>query len=307
MMRGDGGGEGSGWSGSGVWERSENRMWEVVPQDQEPIIPGRTRRDNTVVAELSIQGYLASFTQEDSTSGSSSNHSIQYHNDGFMLARIDLDRQQEEEQQQQQRQEEQQQEEQQQEQEAVFRTPSTSRRRRWKKRTGRRGPWENHAEARVESEEASTSGTSERGLGEGTSDSGRGNSNNSNNTPGSSYNSNSISGNYSNNNKRRWKPNRWWWKRKKNRIFFPNEGKNQQQSLCASVESSPGRDSPSPDSLRRILHLHKDIYNDIDSYDSNDYAKRCSYSHNSGQNENQYIVEPVSPVSPEYTAPQSPD
>lgn len=51
------------WQGSGIWEREENRRWQVVT---DPIIPGRSRpaSDSYLVTGLGVSHYLSCFEAE---------------------------------------------------------------------------------------------------------------------------------------------------------------------------------------------------------------------------------------------------
>lgn len=208
----------------GVWERSEGRVWEVVGE-QEQRLPGRSssssRAEGPVDPDLSIHCYLDNFAPEEASVDP--RHSLVFHGDGSMMARI----------------------------ERPVEAVETATPRRIKRKKKRRGGASEESAglgappggAETDVAAADTEGAAEP-LGS------------EDPQPSTSSGGGGAPEQQSKRDKRRWAGKGWWkrkreqWKRK--RKSSAGEGGGGKQLPC-SVESSPGRGSPSPTSLRRLL------------------------------------------------------
>ena len=231
-----------------VWEKAENRQWEMVGEEEERI-PGRSRPEGAVDPNRSLQGFLDNFQEEQAAEEGSSR--IHYSSGGNMLARISNPPELEEHQ------------------EIEFAAPADdlprrikNRRRREEQKKRRRGP------SQPSHESSNTAGETAPGSNDeppsstsmepqsSTSDephpstSGQPQPSTSQDVAMEPSICRPVS-------KRRWKHKLWWkrrkeWKRKRKESVTEGEP----GLVSRSVESSPGRDSPSPGSLRRIMELH---------------------------------------------------
>merc|ERR1719219_642197 len=183
--------------------------------EQEERIPSRSRsssrRDGPVDPGLSIQGFLDSFTEEESVVQEGS--SIVYHSDGNMLARIDTDLD-------------------------AFVEP-----RRIKKKKKRRGPTSSEETDPEASTSAEGSGNPAglEGVEEASEEAGT---------------DSDAQGQYQQRTRaktRRWRSYKGYWKRRKEQQKKVKDKDKGEKYQPTSVESSPGRRSPSPERLHQIL------------------------------------------------------
>jgi len=208
-------GEASSGTSGGVWEQSAGLRWQLVGE-QEERIPSRSRsssrRDGPVDPGLSIQGFLDSFTEEESVAQEGS--SIVYHSDGNMLARIDTDLD-------------------------AFVEP-----RRIKKKKKRRGP---ALSEEVEPEASTSAGGNENPACIGLEDVEEDASEEVETGSSSHHRPRTRA------RTRRWRSYKGYWKRRKEQQKKSKDAERGEKYQPTSVESSPGRRSPSPERLHQIL------------------------------------------------------
>jgi hypothetical protein len=201
----------------GVWERSEGRRWEVVGREEQRL-PGRRAEAGPVDPGLSIQAYLAGFVPE-AEAGPGPGSSLVYQGEGPSVARLEA--------------------------------PPAPRRVKKKRRRGggQEGPASGTEEAGGPS--------SDREAGPGPSTEGEAGPSTEPQPSTSRAADPRPSSPETPPASRRRRAARGWWKRKKGERRRRNRGAGPRggpgRGLAPSVESSPGRGSPSPASLSRIL------------------------------------------------------